>query len=37
LKALMLKTSFAIVKKQEPHHIHDLLYAYHLLMKGHHK
>ncbi len=34
LKALMLKIPATIVKKQEPHLMQDLLYAYHLQMKG---
>jgi len=37
LKALMLKTLATIMKKQEPHLMWDLLYAYHLLMKRKHK
>jgi hypothetical protein len=37
LKAFMVKTLAAIIKKQEPHLMWDLLYAYHLLMKGKHK
>jgi hypothetical protein len=37
LKALVLKTLLAIVKKYEPHLMQDLLYAYHPPMKGKHK
>jgi hypothetical protein len=36
LKAPMLKTPTAIVKKHEPHRIQGLLYVYHPLMKGKH-
>ncbi len=37
LKALMLKILASIVKKQEPHLMQDLLYAYHPPTKGKHK
>jgi hypothetical protein len=37
LEVLMLKTFALIVKKQEPHLMEDLLYAYHLPTKGKHK
>ncbi len=37
MKALMLKAFATIIKKQEPHLIQDLLYAYHLSTKGKHK
>jgi hypothetical protein len=37
LKTLMLRTHVAIVKKQEPHLMWDLLYVYHPPMMGKHK
>jgi hypothetical protein len=37
LKNLMLKTLPAIIEKQEPHLMHDLLYVYHSPRKGKHK
>jgi hypothetical protein len=37
LKALMLKTHDAIIKKQESHMMQNLLYVYHMPMKGKHK
>jgi hypothetical protein len=37
LKALMLKTHDAIVKKQESYLMQDILYVYHQPTKGKHK